>query len=249
MRRNYRVFIGTGIPIVACTLIVVTLWTNYREPKPTGDRASVAHFVSQAEADPHTEHAGDTPTRFASEIRKPSGPPTVEIEGLDPQGRSGTASCATCHSVRPPNRQNRAEDLDEFHQGMSLSHGNLGCYACHNPQDANQLHLADGTAVAYQDVMTLCSQCHGAQATAFEKGAHGGMNGFWDLTRGPQQRNNCIDCHQPHHPQFPKMTPTFKPRDRFLDPPKEGHEAEASHPISDDSHAFIRIGSRNGGHA
>ncbi|MFT7633353.1 MAG: formate-dependent nitrite reductase cytochrome c552 subunit, partial [Mariniblastus sp.] len=79
----------------------------------------------------------------------------------------------------------------------------------------------DGTKVEFTDVMTLCAQCHGPQMTDYEHGAHGGMNGHWDLNRGPQTKNNCVDCHQPHAPKFPKMQPTFKPRDRFLK--QEGH--------------------------
>jgi hypothetical protein len=63
--------------------------------------------------------------------------------------------------------------------------------------------------------MTLCAQCHSAQAAAFAVGAHGGMQGFWDLSRGPQTKHNCIDCHDPHAPQFPRMVVDFKPIDRF----------------------------------
>ena len=95
------------------------------------------------------------------------------------------------------------------------------------PSDApaepdGSLRSADGRRIPYAEVMTLCSQCHGSQATAFAHGAHGGMTGFWDLSRGPQMKNNCIDCHDPHAPQFPKMVVEFKPRDRFL-------EGEAAH--------------------
>ncbi|MCA9290696.1 MAG: hypothetical protein KDA25_06185, partial [Phycisphaerales bacterium] len=102
--------------------------------------------------------------------------------------------------------------------GMSFVHGDLACYSCHNPDDANTLRRADQTTVAYPDVKTLCAQCHGAKARDYDHGAHGGMNGYWDLTRGPRTRNTCIDCHDPHVPKFPMMIPTFKPRDRFLTP-------------------------------
>ena len=79
--------------------------------------------------------------------------------------------------------------------------------------------------------MTLCSQCHGPQATAFEHGAHGGMNGYWDLTRGPQMKNNCIDCHDPHVPAYPKMIVGFKAKDRFNTPADthDEHEGAAAH--------------------
>jgi hypothetical protein len=108
-----------------------------------------------------------------------------------------------------------------------MAHGELACYACHNTNDADMLQLADSTAVEYSDVMTLCAQCHGTQARDYKHGAHGGMIGYWDLSRGPRTRNNCIDCHDPHVPEFPTMQPTFKPRDRFLEPPAS--HAGASH--------------------
>ncbi len=142
-------------------------------------------------------------------------------------GRVGQVACSTCHSVRKPNLENRdSTTLNEFHQGLKVGHGKLACYACHNPDDADSLRSADGTKIPYQDVMTLCSQCHGPQATSFAHGAHGGMIGFWDLSRGPQMKNNCIDCHDPHSPSFPKMIVSFKPRDRFLEgeAPHDDHE-------------------------
>ena len=117
-------------------------------------------------------------------------------------------------------------DLDQFHQQMNFVHGKLACYACHAPDDADRLHLADGTKVEYSQVMTLCGQCHGPQVRDYEHGAHGGMNGYWDLSRGPRTRNSCVDCHDPHVPKFPTMQPTFKPYDRFLSPP---HASEAPH--------------------
>ncbi len=181
----------------------------------------------------HLLAAATTPQpdqQFETITRKPSGPPRIELSNEDPQGRSGTVACSTCHSVKPPNRATRtAADLDQFHQHLRIAHGTLGCYACHNPNDADTLRLADDTTVEYSDVMTLCGQCHGPQARDYEHGGHGGMTGYWDLRRGPRQRNNCIDCHDPHAPKFPTMIPTFKPRDRFLDHSDSGaaHSQEA----------------------
>lgn len=166
-------------------------------------------------------------------VRPGNATPTITL--TVPGGVNGShevsASCGTCHATRSPDFTNRKpEDLDEFHQGIAFSHSSshhgadanlhntLTCLSCHNPNDYDTLRLADGTTVEYVDVMKLCSQCHGPQTRDFEHGAHGGMTGYWDLTRGPRQRNNCVDCHHPHTPQFPKMKPTFKPRDRFLSP-------------------------------
>ena len=162
--------------------------------------------------------------RFPIVIRKPSGPPRVETAVRDAQGTLVTVACATCHATRPPNQENRSvKELDEFHSGMAFSHGTVSCLSCHNPDDYDSLKLADGRRVEFTDVMKLCGQCHGPQMKDYEHGAHGGMNGHWDLTRGPQVKNNCVDCHNPHSPQFPKMRPTFKPRDRFLGQPRAAH--------------------------
>ncbi len=158
-----------------------------------------------------------TPTKFSVEIRKPSGPPRVATGQSDAHGNSVTVACSTCHTTRPPNEQNKTVgDLKEFHVGMAFSHGTVSCLSCHNSGDYDSLKLADNSRVEFTEVMTLCAQCHWPQMKDYLHGAHGGMNGHWDLTRGPQTKNNCIDCHNPHSPQFPKMQPTFKPKDRFL---------------------------------
>lgn len=169
-------------------------------------------------------------TTFPVIIRKPSGAPVIKLAGVDPQGRSGSVACSTCHAVRKPNLENvSSATLDEFHQGLPFQHGNLACYACHNPQDSASLRLADGSAVLYENVIALCSQCHSSQATAFAHGAHGGMYGHWDLTQGPQMKNNCIDCHDPHAPSFPHMIVVFKPQDRFNVPAADAHEGTELH--------------------
>jgi hypothetical protein len=161
--------------------------------------------------------------RFPVTIRRPSGTPLIELKQPDPLGRVGRVTCSTCHSIRAPILQKRSPaDLTQFHQAMPLEHGELACYACHNPENSDTLRLADGSVVEYADVMNLCAQCHGFKAQDYARGLHGGMTGFWDLSRGGRVRNNCIDCHDPHVPQYPKMQPTFKPRDRFLAPPAHG---------------------------
>jgi hypothetical protein len=64
--------------------------------------------------------------------------------------------------------------------------------------------------------MRLCAQCHGPQYRDYQNGAHGGMTGNWDLSKGGRVRNNCIDCHDPHAPRYPTVTPSRGPNDRFL---------------------------------
>lgn len=225
-----------GVVCLAVAMFCVAIgWSNLRD-----DSRTARDVVAQvARVKPTALGAGAAPEQKPAAsavgshhpviIRKPSGPPRIELAGMDPQGRTGSVACSTCHTVRKPNLDNvSAATLDEFHQGMTFDHGKIACYACHNPGDSNALHLADGKSVAYENVMTLCSQCHSKQAESFAHGAHGGMNGHWDLTRGPQMKNNCIDCHDPHSPTYPKMVVGFKPIDRF-NAPLDDHEGAESH--------------------
>jgi hypothetical protein len=137
--------------------------------------------------------------------------------------------CSTCHSI--PGDKPAAErptELEEFHTSMKFTHGDLSCNSCHNPDDRNTLRLANGKAIAFEDTMDLCGQCHGPQQRDYNNGAHGGMNGHWDLSQGPRTRNNCVNCHDPHDPAFPTMMPAPPPRDRFLGEPGGSHGDEHS---------------------
>lgn len=164
-------------------------------------------------------------------IRQPDGPPRMDVGRVDHRGQAVTVACSTCHAVREPDRSTSSTaDLDEAHHGLAVAHGGQSCLSCHHPEDYDSLRLADGRRLPFTDVMTLCGQCHGTQLRDYRHGAHGGMTGYWDLTRGPRERNNCTDCHDPHAPAFTGMIPAPGPRDRFLgnDDP-HGHEGEEAH--------------------
>ena len=151
-------------------------------------------------------------------LRQPAGPPTVTARNPD-TGVAAHIACMTCHATRPPNFANAATaDLDLFHQGLVVQHGSNTCLSCHNSTDYGSLHLANNRRVEFTDVVTLCSQCHGPQWRDFRHGAHGGMNGFWDMTKGDRLRQGCTSCHDPHAPKYQGAHPTLSPRDRFLEP-------------------------------
>jgi hypothetical protein len=153
----------------------------------------------------------------ASRVRLPDKVASVESELRDPLGRPIRVACVTCHSLRTPQElPAAAADLDEFHKGLSFSHGNLTCATCHVIGKQDTLRLADGRSIAMADAMTLCSQCHGPQRRAYDRGAHGGMLGHWDIRTGDRQRNNCVDCHDPHAPAYPSGRPVSPPRDRGI---------------------------------
>lgn len=174
-----------------------------------------------------TDASQQNESKFGVTVRRPAGPPRTATGELDANGEPITVSCTTCHATRVPNASTRTtEELDEFHAGLPFSHGTTTCLSCHNRDDYDSLRLSNGEQVEFVDVMTLCAQCHGTQMRDYENGAHGGMNGYWDLNRGPRTRNNCVDCHDPHSPKFPHMVPTFKPIDRFLDNSHEASDAK-----------------------
>jgi len=77
-------------------------------------------------------------------------------------------------------------------------------------------------------VMTLCSQCHGPQRRDYNMGLHGGMNGYWDLTKGGRTRNTCINCHDPHAPAFPLVMPVLPPKDRISVPKEPNRKRPAT---------------------
>lgn len=128
--------------------------------------------------------------------------------------------CATCHSMEVDKAPAEwPTDLQDFHTGMTFTHGALTCNSCHNPEDRSTLRAANGKPVAFEDTMELCGQCHGPQMRDYRHGAHGGMKGYWDLDQGPRVRNNCVNCHDPHDPRYPRMMPEPPPRDRFFGKP------------------------------
>ena len=105
-------------------------------------------------------------------------------------------------------------------------HGELSCESCHDASDRTRLRLADGKTLPFDEVLTLCGQCHGPQRTAFHHGAHGGTRGYWDRTKGPQIRNSCVSCHRAHTPAYPMVVPAPPPNDRFLTDPNSEEGAE-----------------------
>ena len=168
--------------------------------------------------------------RYEVSILRPAAPPAVRTGVYDLHGKEVTATCVACHATREPNPRNRrSEDLDDFHKGLTFQHGSNACLSCHNKDDYNSLRLADGASVSFSDVMTLCAQCHGPQYRDYQHGSHGGMTGYWDLSRGPRTRNNCLHCHDPHAPAYVGALPAPPPRDRFLTPPHSTHTQGNAH--------------------
>jgi hypothetical protein len=135
----------------------------------------------------------------------------------DVQGDPVTIRCPTCHAMlaKPAVLPANAAGAAGPHLGLRFKHGELPCGSCHDNARVYALRLADGRELALVDAIELCSQCHGPQARDYRHGAHGGMRGYWDLSRGPRERNTCVGCHDPHEPAYPQFLPAPPPNDRF----------------------------------
>jgi hypothetical protein len=171
--------------------------------------------------------AGPTTAKHAVEIVHPAGLGVVDTEQRDARGERVGIACATCHSDGSAEALARREGHPKaVHAQMPLQHGGLRCASCHHPDTPGSLVLAHGEVVPMHDYMRLCAQCHGPQYRDYVHGSHGGMKGYWDLRRGPRQRNSCIACHAAHTPAYPQVIPAPGPVDRFLEPK---HEAGAAY--------------------
>jgi hypothetical protein len=165
--------------------------------------------------------------KYATTIIPLTKSPSVASDMVDYHGNPAYVRCDTCHIARPADSTVReSKQLDLFHQSLKMQHGNLACVSCHDARNGySGLHLADGTPLEYTESIQLCAQCHGPQYRDYQKGSHGGMTGYWDLSRGPRERNQCRHCHDPHSPKHPLVQPVAGPRDRFAPHSKEdSHE-------------------------
>ncbi len=179
---------------VACFVVVACGTDQPRSPRPAPGPATGTTTIHQ-------------PERLTSVI-------TGERDVL---GRPVRVACVTCHSLRKPGElPATTAELDEFHQGLQFRHGTLACASCHVAGDQRSLRLADGSTIDMRDAIRLCRQCHGPQARDYDHGGHGGMTGHWDLSAGDRARNHCVDCHDPHVPEFQPSRPVLPPRDRGL---------------------------------
>lgn len=153
----------------------------------------------------------------AERVRPPPTAGLLDTDVRDHDGRPRGIACATCHGTTVVAGVAQGVEAGRaVHAGIRFAHGALDCRACHDKTEPGRLHLADGTLLGFGDAMRLCSQCHGQQRRDYDHGAHGGMNGSWDLARGGRTRNHCLDCHAAHAPKYPQVQPAPPPRDRGM---------------------------------
>ena len=150
--------------------------------------------------------------------------PEVEAAGSsDPEGMYRVRQplayedyfpCTDCHADLEVNLARR--ELEEMHDDIVLDHGpkERWCFDCHNPDDRDQLRLASGELIGFDESYRLCGQCHGTIFRDWRQGIHGRREGYWN---GAKSYLLCAHCHNPHAPRFEAIEPLPPPvRPQFL---------------------------------
>lgn len=150
-------------------------------------------------------------------MRGTPGPLAFHLDGDD-------FPCSTCHEGFEGGLGQQA--LEDQHSNITFQHGlNVECLNCHNPKNADAYVYHDGSEIPGDEPTRLCAKCHGPHYREWNMNVHGRVMGSWGPEQGPQQRLDCIQCHDPHHPRFPEMAPESPPvLTRF--------EKAPSHPVT-----------------
>jgi formate-dependent nitrite reductase cytochrome c552 subunit len=127
--------------------------------------------------------------------------------------------CYACHEKnKPPVLRYDAQQkliIPQEHSDIVMGHGEHGrnnnCFNCHNESNLTLLQPRDGRPLTFADSTPLCGSCHGPTYRDWEAGAHGRISGYWNRALGPFNRQDCVNCHNPHSPKFPPRKPAPGP--------------------------------------
>lgn len=120
--------------------------------------------------------------------------------------------CYICHEEDTPPPLHFDDEHDvivaEEHSDIVMGHGrhkrNNNCFNCHDEQNLRMLQTKDGRELPLAQSSPLCGSCHGPIYRDWEGGAHGRAQGYWNEALGERVRLDCVSCHNPHSPPFPK---------------------------------------------
>jgi hypothetical protein len=161
------------------------------------------------------EHGPETSRAYASRTLPPEPTPVL----LPPPPMDDEYfPCSDCHEGEPTNRVRR--ELEDEHDDIELTHGDLWCLSCHNGDDSDRLILSDHTPVDFEESWRLCTQCHGKKLPDWRAGVHGKRTGSW---WGAKEYRTCVVCHDPHAPAFKPLVPEPPP----IPPDQIVHQAHA----------------------
>jgi hypothetical protein len=154
------------------------------------------------------------PTAPSAPRPEPSAAPAAQrpperLEVPPPPFSEGIYPCSTCHASLPVNTKRRELQFHTEIQAM-FNHDpeHLWCLSCHDPNNRDYLHLANGERVTFEKSYELCGQCHGEKLRDWKAGVHGRRIGYWN---GEKQYLLCVNCHIPHSPKFRPLEPKPAP--------------------------------------
>lgn len=138
--------------------------------------------------------------------------------------------CSDCHNIIPSPEE--TDRLLTQHREIDLEHGiNTRCFNCHHPTNRDAFVDDLGGEIPWNQPQLLCAKCHGPVYRDWQHGSHGRTNGYWDVSRGPQRRLKCIQCHDPHRPPFSSLRPAPPPETLRMGRQDYGAHAEARDPL------------------
>jgi hypothetical protein len=146
-------------------------------------------------------------------------------------------NCYECHEedkkLELTYDKNNHVVVPEEHENIIMGHGSHGrnndCFNCHNSENLLTLQTRDGHSLKFEESTQLCGSCHGPTHRDWEDGSHGRTSGHWDRSIGPHHRKDCVNCHDPHSPKFPKHVPAPGPNHLHDNPGITGSGGTATH--------------------
>ena len=186
------------VRLMASGLFAASLLTTACRPvQEHGPRWGKAATAAK-QADDTTKSTAKTPVKTVA-AQFPVAPPPFS---------DGVFPCSECHGKTDV--VNRTPHPVEFHEDIVLHHDekNRWCLDCHDAQNRDKLHLADGRLIDFTESYRLCGQCHGPTLRNWKAGEHGKRTGSWS---GEKQYLLCASCHSPHSPGFKPLKPQPAP--------------------------------------
>ncbi|KJR40507.1 hypothetical protein MCHI_003600 [Candidatus Magnetoovum chiemensis] len=134
--------------------------------------------------------------------------PVPEYFTPSPPFSEGIFPCSQCHASLETNKKRR--QLTMYHTEIELIHATKQrwCLDCHNADNRDELRLANGDTVSFEESYNLCAQCHGTIFRDWKVGVHGKRTGYWN---GKKEYRLCVHCHNPHSPRFKPKEPMPMP--------------------------------------
>lgn len=139
----------------------------------------------------------------------PTAQKELEVQVPPPPFSEDIFPCSQCHNPEDMEINRERRQLDA-HEDIILKHdeANRWCLDCHDAENRDQLHLADGRPVSFKESYKLCGQCHGPKLKDWRNGIHGRRTGEWN---GKKKYLLCAHCHNPHSPRFKSLKPEPPP--------------------------------------